>query len=379
MTPGGRAPAPDSAAPPGRIGWIDTGRGVAILLVALYHSASWLLGAGFDIPYWREINDALSSMRMPLFFALAGIFAPKWLARPWGQLWNSKLRLYVWVFLIWEVIGSVVFLLGMSLRGQGTGIRDSLLALAVSPVAPRFELWFIWALALFFVVAKIARRLDYRVQLVMTGLVSVVALSGWETANVGWSGSARYLFFFLAGLYLRPVILRLGRIPAPFAVGIVLVWAVLSTVVAVYDLRAVPGLYFLNCTVGVVAGIGISRALAGLPRLAFIGRTTLPIYLAHTPLIILLSFVLSTPLLFPAVASVAGGVPPVLAAVAVTLALWLNRAVAPTPLRYLYAPPPAVLRIGPRADAPAAPPSPSAPGPRLRSRPGSARQAGESQ
>ncbi|WP_181397372.1 acyltransferase family protein [Cryobacterium arcticum] len=342
---------PPPTQPAARIGWIDTGRGIAILLVALYHSASWLLGAGFDIPYWREINDALSSMRMPLFFALAGLFAPKWLAVPWNHLWNSKLRLYVWVFLIWEVIGSVVFMLGLSLRGQGVGVRQSLLALLVSPVAPRFELWFIWALALFFVAAKLARRVDYRVQLALTGVVSMVALSGWETANVGWSGSARHLFFFLAGLYLRPVILRLGSIPPTLAAGVVALWAVLSTTVAVFDLRTVPGLYFANCLIGVVAGVSISRVLAGVPRLASIGRTTLPIYLAHTPLIILLSFVLSTPLLFPVLAPVAGGVPPVLAAIAVALALWLNRAAAPTPLRYLYQPPPTVLRIGDRSTA----------------------------
>lgn len=331
---------------PARIGWIDTGRGVAILLVALYHSASWLLGAGFDIPYWREINEALSSMRMPLFFALAGLFAPKWLTVPWSVLWNSKLRLYVWVFVIWEVIGSVVFVLGTGMQGQGFSPRQSLLALLVSPVAPRFELWFIWALTLFFVFAKLTRRIPVRAQLAVAGLVSLLALSGWETANVGWSGSARYYFFFLAGLYLRPVILRLGTVATPLAVGTVVVWAVLSAGVAVFDLRVVPGVYFVNCLVGVAAGVGISRALAGLPRLAFIGRTTLPIYLAHTPIIIMISFLLSTPLMFPAIATVAGIVPPVLAAVAVLLALALHRAARPTPLRYLYEPVPSLLRIG---------------------------------
>lgn len=329
-----------------RIGWIDTGRGLAILLVALYHSASWLLGAGFAIPYWREINEALSSLRMPLFFALSGLFAPKWLSAPWPDLWNAKLRLYVWVFLIWEVIGSAVFLVGTAMQGQGFSPRQTVLALLVSPVAPRFELWFIWALALFFVVAKLTRTVPVPAQLAVAGAASLVALGGWETANIGWSGSVRYYFFFLAGLYLRPLIHRLGKVTPAAAAITVVGWAVLSVAVALFDLRVVPAVYFLNCLVGVAAGVALSRALAGLPLLAFIGRTTLPIYLAHTPIIILVSFVLSTGLLYPAVAAVAGFAPPVLAVIAVALALALHRALSATPLRYLYEPPPELLRIG---------------------------------
>lgn len=337
---------------PQRIGWIDTGRGLAILLVALYHSVNWLGSAGFDLGYWREVNEALSSLRMPLFFALAGIFAPKWLAAPWTALWNSKLRLYVWVFLVWEVIGSLVFLVGTGMQGQGFGVRQSLLALLVSPVAPRFELWFIWALTLFFVVAKVTRAAPAAWQLLAAGLLSFVALSGWATANVGWTGSVRYYFFFLAGIYLRPVILRLGTVAVPLAAGIVVAWAGFSVGVALLDLRAVPGVYFANCLLGVAAGIGLSRALTGIGRLAMLGRTTLPIYLAHTPIIILLSFVLSAPLVNPAVATVAVAVPPALAAVAVALALALHRATAQTPLRHLYQPPAGVLTVGrPATDA----------------------------
>lgn len=335
------------AAAGSRIGWIDTGRGIAILLVALFHSASWLLGAGFQIAYWREINDALSSMRMPLFFALSGLFAPKWLGAAWRELWNVKLRLFVWVFVIWEVIGSAVFLLGVTMKGEGFSLRQSLLALLVSPLAPRFELWFIWALALFFVFSRLTRRIDRRVQLVIAGLVSAAALSGWETANVGWSGVAKYYFFFLAGLYLKPLILRIGTSSGRVIVAATIVaWAALSVTVAVLDLRDVPGLYFLNCLVGVAAGIGISRALAGIPRLAAIGRTTLPIYLAHTPIIILLTVVLATPMLFPVLAPAAWALPPMLAAVAVALALALHSATASTRLRYLYEPAPGVLVAG---------------------------------
>ncbi|MDJ0349990.1 acyltransferase family protein [Cryobacterium sp. PH29-G1] len=332
-----------------RIGWVDTGRGIAILLVALFHSANWLLGAGFDIPYWREINEALSSMRMPLFFVLSGLFAPKWLLKPWRDLWTVKVRLYLWVFLLWEVIGSIVFLLGQTMKGEGFGLRDAVLGLAVSPILPRFELWFIWALSIFFVVAKLSRRVDPRLQLVVAGAVSIVALSGLETANVGWSGSLKYYFFFLAGIYLRNWIIRIGTVDNTLLVGAAMVlWVAVTAAIALLGLRDVFGLYFVNCLVGVVGGIAFSRTLRGVRWFGAIGRITLPIYLAHTPIVILISFVLSLPVIFPAVAVIAPVLPPILALAAVLLALALHRYAMRSWLRYAYEPPPFITELDAR-------------------------------
>ena len=332
-----------------RIVWVDTGRGIAILLVALFHSANWLLGAGFDIPYWREINDALSSMRMPLFFVLSGLFAPKWLLKPWRDLWTVKVRLYLWVFLLWEVVGSIVFLLGQTMKGEGFGLRQAVLGLIVSPVLPRFELWFIWALSIFFVVAKLSRRVDPRLQLVIAGAVSLVALSGFETANVGWSGSLKYYFFFLAGIYLRGWIIRIGAVDNRLLIGAAMaLWVAVTATVALLGLRDVFGLYFLNCLVGVVGGIAFSRTLRGARWFGAIGRITLPIYLAHTPIVILISFVLSLPIVFPAVAAIAPILPPILAVTAVVLALALNRFASRSALRYAYEPPPFVTEFDQR-------------------------------
>ncbi|TFD56810.1 acyltransferase [Cryobacterium suzukii] len=332
-----------------RVGWVDTGRGIAILLVALFHSANWLLGAGFDIPYWREINDSLSSMRMPLFFVLSGLFAPKWLLKPWRDLWTVKVRLYLWVFLLWEVVGSIVFLLGQTMKGEGFGLRQAVLGLVVSPVLPRFELWFIWALSIFFVVAKLSRKVDPRLQLVIAGAVSIVALSGLETANVGWSGSLKYYFFFLAGIYLRSWIIRIGTVDNRLLVGAAMfVWAAVTAAIALLGLRDVFGLYFLNCLVGVVGGIAFSRTLRGVRWFGMIGRITLPIYLAHTPIVILISFLLSLPISFPAAAVIAPVLPPILAVTAVLLALYLNRFASRSALRYAYEPPPVVTEFDQR-------------------------------
>jgi hypothetical protein len=230
------------------------------------------------------------------------------------------------------------------MKGHGFGLRDAVIGLVVSPVLPRFELWFIWALSIFFIVAKLTRRVDPRLQLVIAGALSIVALSGLETVNVGWSGSLKYYFFFVGGLYLRTWIIRIGSIESKLVIGATMVlWVGVTTAVALLGLRDVFGLYFLNCVVGVIGGIAFSRALRGVRWFGAIGRITLPIYLAHTPIVILISFVLSLPLIFDYVSVVAPVLPLILALTAVLLALALHRFAQRNWLRYAYEPPPFLI------------------------------------
>lgn len=330
-----------------RIEWVDTGRGIAIVLVALFHSTNWIIGVGVNVEYWRTINEVLSSLRMPLFFTLSGLFAAKWLQAGWGQLWAVKVRLFLWVFLLWEVIGSAAFTLGMTMTGQRVGLRDILIGLVVSPVMPRFELWFIWALALLFLFAKAIRRIDYRIQLGVTGIVSMAALSGWEGPNVGWEGLAKYAFFFLSGLYLRRWIMGYGELRKPWLLGMALVaWAVISVGLSLLGLRDIFGLYFVNCLLGVVGGIALSRALLRLGALTMLGGRTLPVYLAHTPFVIIISFLISQLGLVSSANAIAPIAPVLVAGIAVTLALGLNRVARRAPLLYLFEPPAGLLVPG---------------------------------
>lgn len=327
--------------------WVDAGRGLAIILVALYHATDWL-SVGFDTSSWQLASAMLATLRMPLFFVLAGLFAGKWLTASWSSLWKSKLALFVWVFLVWGAIGSIASVIGRLMQGYELGEFSPpaiLRAWLLSPIAPRFELWFIWALALFFIAAKLLRRVDPRIQLTVAALVSAVALSGWETANIGWSGALKYFVFFLAGIYLKDRILSWGhRPPGPLLVGSILAWAALSVAIPLLDLRTIPGLYFVNCVLGVLAGVSVSRALTRVPRLAAIGANTLPVYLTHTPLIILITFGLVFVDRIVPLDPIAGILPPLVAAVAVTLALLIHSAVHRGPLALLYRAPRALTR-----------------------------------
>ncbi|KQQ28275.1 acyltransferase family protein [Frondihabitans sp. Leaf304] len=335
-----------------RVPWIDTGRGIAILLVTLYHSTSWLLSAGFHVQWWITVDETLASLRMPLFFTLSGLFAPKWIRASWSDLLRSKVLLFVWVFLIWETIGALFFQLGLVTQGKCCGVRDTVVGLLLSPIMPIYELWFIWALALFFIIARATRGVDVRLQIGVAAAAAFIALMGWDGINDGWEGVFKYYLFFISGIYLRSWILwfgntsRRGILVAAFGV-----WAAISVTVALFGLTHVPGVYFVNSIVGVLGGIALSRLLTPVSFLARIGRQTLPIYLAHTPVILVFVFVIhQTPLLGPLL-PFAPIVPPLIATVAVAIALFVYRLAALTRARYLYEPPPVLLGSRPRHPA----------------------------
>ncbi len=322
-----------------RLGWVDAGRGTAVLLVVLFHSTNWLVEAGFDVAWWKTVSALVASLRLPLFFTLAGLFAQKWVAGPWRSLWSGKLSLFLWVYALWSVIATFSFMLGMDMQDQRGNYLHQLTYLVRAPIFPRFELWFIWALAVLFVAAKLIRRVPVWIQLTVAGVLSATTLSVTGVTSAGPVGAVRYAFFFLLGLHGRARLISYSAVPSrPVLVVVVLVWAVVAVLGTVLDLNtAVPGYYFVSCCLGVLAGVNISRLLAGVAPLRSVGSQTLPIYLTHTSLILGACWCLH--LLDAGVKShpLVGLLPPVLAALAALVALQVARSVDRVPvLRRLY-------------------------------------------
>ncbi len=335
-----------------RMDWVDAGRGLAICLVALFHSTNWLYGTGSAFTFWTDLNTVLSSLRMPMFFVLAGLFAGKWLMQPWRSLLRSKVLLFLWVLAVWSVVDMVVQLAGMATAGQQVSLTTAAKDLLLSPVKPLFELWFVWALALFFIVAKLTRRLPIWVQMGVSGVLACVGLTIWLTTTTGLTGSAKFYFFFLAGIYFRQAFIAFAQSRLWIHLAVLAGWASMSLTLFVLDLRGLPGVYFLNCIAGVFGGIALAQLLVKLPVLQRLGRNTLPIYLAHTPLAITITIVIMlVPSVHAAVPSVTLLLPPLVAAVAIAAALGLHRLLRKGPLKFLYEPPAwtqKALRLTPR-------------------------------
>lgn len=329
-----------------RLDWVDAGRGLAICLVVLFHATNWVATTGADMSGWTAANAVMSSLRMPLFFVLSGLFAAKWLTAPWPTLVRSKVFLFTWVLGVWTIIGMIIQQAGLAAAGQPIGWTSAVRNTLLTFIEPQFELWFIWALAIFFVAAKVLRRVPPAVQLVLAAALSVLAFFAWDSVTDGWANAAKYFFFFLLGLYLRRWILRAASLPLWAAAPVLGLWFAVAWSVNAFALRQLPGVYVGTCLLGIAAGIALARLLERVAPLRVLGKRTLPIYLAHTPVIVLVTIAL---LLIPGGTAFAGWAAPVLpvlaGAVAVVAALALERAARRAPWRYLLEPPVALTRL----------------------------------
>ncbi|HST86411.1 MAG TPA: acyltransferase family protein [Kineosporiaceae bacterium] len=330
----------------GRILWIDAARGLAIVLVTLIHATDWIQETSVRIPVWVDVNEVLSTLRMPLFFACAGILAAKWVTAGWSELVPRKIGFLVWVYLIWQPVGSLVALIAARFNGDEFTLVRMIGSLALTPFRPRFELWFLWSLALFFVLARASARLPRTPQIVVAAGIAAVWFSALiPEHNLGWDGSAKYYVFFLLGCYHRPAlegfVQHLG-----FEASLLLIggWFVLAAFAYTSGLDDLPGVGLLVRVVGVAAGFALARRLMSVTLLSYLGSRTLPIYLAHTPLIICFTWVLSIGLGDGLPDPVIAVLPVLFTVVSVALSLLLHFALTSNSAgALLYAPPAAVV------------------------------------
>ena len=151
-----------AGAPRPRLAWADAAKGLCILLVVLHHSTVKHLPAVLPAELsavgdaWLALTAALKPIRMPLFFLLSGLFAAGAVRRPWAQVLTARVLTPYWVYAVWLGVIAVVFSLERTLvmnRTQGVGDLLGDLVFASTGV------WFLYALAVYFVLAKAAPAL----------------------------------------------------------------------------------------------------------------------------------------------------------------------------------------------------------------------------
>ena len=79
-----------------RLRWMDQARGVAILLVVMHHSMTWVADFGLTVPpALIAFDDIVSPFRMPLLMFLSGILVPRALSKP-TRAYATELRAIGW-------------------------------------------------------------------------------------------------------------------------------------------------------------------------------------------------------------------------------------------------------------------------------------------
>jgi uncharacterized membrane protein YcfT len=154
---------------PGRETFIDSARGISIILVVVWHK--------FDEGLF--FNGPLVFLRMPLFFFMAGIFAKSILTAPVARVLSDKIGQLLWIFVLWAPI--------LYLTGSGLEQMVKHGTLDLGPIYSMFwrppsTIWFIYALAIAYFTVLISRQLPH-----LPVLTAAFALYIWAATSGGWA------------------------------------------------------------------------------------------------------------------------------------------------------------------------------------------------
>lgn len=276
----------------GRQVWADVAKGVSILLVVLHHAITkdYLPQVPTELAAlgdsWRGITHGLKPVRMPLFFVVSGLFAAGAVRRPWAESWRRPASPY-YLYVVWLLVLGAVFSVERTLPMNRT---QDLGELAMDLVWASTGVWFLYALAVYFLVARLVRGLPTPV--VLAGAVGVAVLGSLLPIDeVNRQAVLLHLVHFLIGVRLPGLLRSLaGLTRLRWAAALVAAYVGGSVLVEVLDPPRGIGIVALSL-LGVPGGIVLAALVAQRSRargpLAWVGQRTLPIYVMHVPLLAL--------------------------------------------------------------------------------------------
>lgn len=257
----------------GRILWLDVARALGIALVVYGHVGRGLMEAGIlQAPVWDQVDFAIYTFHMPLFFYLSGLNVMGSRDRP-GFL-ARRARAILLPYLVFSLAqGLVQLVLAGQTNGQMTWTR--LLMIPVDPISP---FWFLYVLLIFTAVVALWR--PGPAMLAVAG--ALLVLSAWLRGPDPWLlfEICYFFLFYVAGCLYRP-----GRLPAWAGIGAAALWLV--TVLAGRALGLGDHDYYALLMLpaalgGLVAMLWLSQRLEGAGGwLAYMGQNVIAIYVMH--------------------------------------------------------------------------------------------------
>lgn len=327
--------------------WMDVAKGVCILLVVLWHvimkhylRIDWHIGV--PIPgAWGAFGEMLLPLRMPLFFTVSGMLSVSVMRRPWRTVGRTRIAKFIYLYVLWLLIHTAVF---AGFPGLPTDRAESVSDLLVQLTLTPSNLWYLFALALYVAVAKLVRSVPPAVVLTAAAALSAVTAAGLLSTPGNRAGLLQNLVFFLAGLYLRPYVLRWAAYATPrrlltVAAAHVLLYAAVTVVGGERWFGVWLVLSVVALAVGVAGAVHIRRFPRVQRALAALGHRTLVIYVLHMPILAVADRLLLGPLTDLGRAGqlvVAVAYPVLLTAAVVGICLGLHRALLAARATWLF-------------------------------------------
>lgn len=264
-----------------RIDWVDYAKGICIILVVFMHANGGVEKLVGTQTLFNGFIAWAKPFRMPDFFLISGLFLASRIDQPWHRYFDAKVLHFAYFYFLWMAIQHI-----FKDVARGETDMSGLSHYASGLIQPFDTLWFIYLLAVFFVVVKLTRGISP---------VAMFAFGAWlemlpiETGSILIDEfSARFVYFYVGYWMAHQVFLYADRIrgfdPAIVLLGLAL-WAVFEAVIVSSGIAPMPIVSLLLGLSGTAALIATSVLIAKTGKfslLKYCGANSIVIYLAFS-------------------------------------------------------------------------------------------------
>lgn len=264
----------------GRVAWIDYAKGICIILIVMMHSTLGVQQAAGGAGWLGHVVDFARPFRMPDFFLIAGLFLSRVIDRDWRTYLDRKVVHYAYFYFLWLTIEFVTKAPAMVADGGWSSVAELYL---LSFVEPFSTLWFIYILAIFFVAAKLLRRVPAWIVLPAAAVLEILPI---QTGSTVVNEFAERFVYFYAGYVFAPLAFRIASaaIARSGVAGLALLgWAAVNGGLVLAGVATWPLVGLFLGFSGSIAVITVSALLSKSDVLAVVrycGVNSLVIYLA---------------------------------------------------------------------------------------------------
>ncbi len=281
-----------------RIDWVDYAKGICIILVVMMHSTLGVEKAAGDVSALGAFVEWARPFRMPDFFLISGLFLASRIDRPWREYLDGKVLHFAYFYVLWMTIQ-------FGFKGYGIWQEAGLLGVAqgwlMGLIEPFGTLWFIYLLAVFFVVVKATRHVPPLLVFAAGAVLEALPIeTHWLLID---EFASRFVYFFV-GYWLAERVFALAagvnEKPWPVIIAGLVIWAFLNTLFVTQGWHNLPGISLALGLIGAAAvvssGVLLSKFRFG-EAVRYCGENSIVIYLAFfLPMAVTRTVLLKTPL-----------------------------------------------------------------------------------
>lgn len=287
-SPGPRPTASPQAGPrqaSPRESWVDTARGLTIILVVLFHAMRGISGSGLlprdSVLYLLDFT--VYTFHMPAFFFFSGLFVRRALARPPRIFWPGRIRALLWPYALWMTLEIGMLIATSSVSNVGA-FHISIAYYLWSPIAP---FWFLYSLFCITAVLYAVRRLPDWGMLLLAIVLYGLSYAAYDTAPALVFLTVRGFLFVTLGMIVGP---RMTRQLPPLAAAVLaaaLFTAVYLVSAPLFLAHSRPEIVLSAGLMGTAGIVLLSQALdrawlaTPLTPLRFLGRISLTLLVVH--------------------------------------------------------------------------------------------------